>query len=94
MTDYARLKITIQGRVQGVFFRSETQRKAKKLGLLGWVKNNQDGSVSCLVEGPQDKLDQFVEWSYQGSPSAQVSNVEIEKQEYQAEFKDFTILPS
>jgi acylphosphatase len=56
-----RYDITFTGRVQGVGFRYTTERTARQFpGITGWVRNERDGSVRCIVEGPKDQLDAFV----------------------------------
>ena len=67
----------IYGRVQGVFFRDYTRRKADELGLAGWVKNCSDGSVECLIYGGSDAVSAMINWLHQGSPSAKVDEVVI-----------------
>ena len=47
----------VLGVVQGVFFRAYTERKAQSLGLVGWVKNTNQGSVKGVIQGTQDKID-------------------------------------
>ncbi len=74
-----RLRIQVTGKVQGVFYRPSTQAKAKELGLNGWVKNSEDGSVLIEAEGEDQKLDKLVEWCRQGPGAAQVNGVEAEE---------------
>ena len=50
-----RAHLIIEGRVQGVFFRHHTQEMAVRLGLKGWVKNRQDGSVEAVFEGDRKR---------------------------------------
>ncbi|MCP4747932.1 MAG: acylphosphatase [Desulfobacteraceae bacterium] len=68
----------ISGRVQGVFYRAETQRAAQKAGVNGWVRNLADGNVEAFFEGPKDKVDAMVKWCWQGSPGSEVSNVKVD----------------
>jgi acylphosphatase len=75
------LKITVTGRVQGVFFRNYTMLKAKELGLVGFVCNREDGTVYTEVEGQEDLLNKFVEWLQVGSPLSKVSAVDAVKLE-------------
>lgn len=70
------LKIRIEGRVQGVFYRASTKEKALEVGLKGFVQNQQDGSVYAEVEGSEAQLQAFVNWCHQGPPMANVSKVE------------------
>lgn len=51
-----RLTVIIRGRVQGVWFRVYTKRKADALGLVGYAKNNSDGSVTVVAEGQESIL--------------------------------------
>ena len=56
------------GRVQGVGFRNLTQRQARRLGLAGWVRNEADGSVRLVAEGPRADLDRLEAWVLAGGP--------------------------
>jgi len=56
----ARLEAVVHGRVQGVGYRYFVQRRATALGLVGWVANERDGSVRCVVEGPVPALRQLI----------------------------------
>ena len=74
-----RYKIKVKGKVQGVFYRASTQAKAKELGLSGWVKNADDGSVLIEAEGEDQKLQKLLEWCRQGPGAAVVNDVEYEE---------------
>ncbi|MFO7762081.1 MAG: acylphosphatase [Thermodesulfobacteriota bacterium] len=65
----------VSGKVQGVFFRDYTKSEAERLGVSGWVRNKRDGSVEVFISGKADKVDQMVNWLYQGSPTSRVSGV-------------------
>ncbi len=69
----------LHGRVQGVFFRDYTSRKARELGLTGWVRNRRDGSVECIISGDDDAVEAMINWLHQGSPSSKVERVVIKK---------------
>ena len=84
------LNIKIFGRVQGVGFRYFTKQKASKLGLTGFVQNQQDGSVYIEVEGPKDVVDKFADWCGQGSSWSRVEKIDVRQGEVQ-NFKDFVI---
>lgn len=75
--DVRRVKVTVSGRVQGVFFRASTQDVATDLGLSGKVRNLPDGRVEAVFQGPGDAVDKAVAFCRQGPPQAQVENVEI-----------------
>ncbi len=78
-----RYKINVKGKVQGVFYRSSTQAKAKELGLNGWVQNAEDGSVLIEAEGEEQKLQRLVEWCQQGPGAAIVNDVDYNEVEPQ-----------
>ena len=69
--------IRVIGRVQGVFFRDYTSRKALELGLKGWVRNCRDGSVEAQISGPPETIAQMIEWFYTGSPHSRVDDVTV-----------------
>lgn len=87
----SQVHLFISGRVQGVFFRTHTHKKAIQLKLTGWVRNSPDGRVEAYAEGEEDILEQFVEWCHQGPPAAQVENVEVKWGEGENQYKDFRI---
>ena len=69
------LRIHIFGKVQGVFFRDYTRRKAEELKLSGWVRNRADGSVEALVSGEVMQVKKMVDWFRRGSPYSSVKKV-------------------
>lgn len=83
--------LTISGRVQGVFFRHHTHKKATELKLTGRVCNLPDGRVEVFAEGPSDKLEKLVDWCHQGPPAANVEKVDVEWLEGEQQFGDFRI---
>ena len=72
------VRATLRGRVQGVGFREATVRRAEELGVLGWVRNGDDGSVLVHAEGPQAAVDELVAFLHEGPPAARVDAVEVE----------------
>ena len=86
-----RLHVYISGRVQGVFFRASTRRKASQLGVEGWVKNLPDRRVEAIFEGEEEKLKKMLQWCYQGPSRARVDNVETHWEDYKDEFAGFNI---
>ena len=86
-----RAHVTIQGQVQGVFFRAYTQEKARELGVSGWVGNNSDGTVTVAAEGPENVVKQLIEWCHSGPSRAQVKKVDVTFETYTGEFEDFEI---
>jgi acylphosphatase len=86
-----RLHVYIRGRVQGVFFRAETERTAKSHGLTGWVRNMADGRVEALFEGRDEDIDAMLKWCHSGPPAARVDEVLKEAEPYTGEFRNFSI---
>lgn len=72
------VKARIYGRVQGVWFRGWTEQEANKLGLFGWVRNREDGTVEALFFGPETDVDRMLQHCKEGPNSAIVDQVEIE----------------
>jgi acylphosphatase len=91
MTDKAKAHAVINGVVQGVFFRVETQRAAEKIGVCGWVRNKRDGSVEAVFEGDKDRVDSVLEWCRRGAPRSTVSSVDVQWQDYTGEYTEFQI---
>lgn len=87
-----RMRLVIEGRVQGVWFRDSTRREANNLGVFGWVRNRPDGTVEVLAEGPEDQIKKLVSWCHHGPPAADVHRVQKTGEEWQGEFKSFDIV--
>lgn len=84
-------RIFISGRVQGVFFRQNTRKKARELGITGWVKNLANSRVEALMEGEKNKVENLIEWLRKGPIIARVDGIEVFWEEYNGEFNDFVI---
>ena len=69
--------ITVVGRVQGVGFRYFTERTARALGLVGWVRNRPDRSVEVYAEGPADRIDELQTHLRNGPPMARVERLNV-----------------
>jgi acylphosphatase len=85
-----RLVISIEGKVQGIYFRASAMDRAEKLGLAGVARNEADGSVYIEVEGEQEKLDEFLNWCRIGPPAAELKEVNS-YEEPPRNFKKFTV---
>jgi acylphosphatase len=90
--DNIRVRLIIEGRVQGVWFRDSTRSKALALGVSGWVGNRRDGSVEAIAEGPEDQVKKLVSWCHQGPPLAKVLRVHEIREEWKGEFDSFDIV--
>jgi len=86
-----RVHIQISGRVQGVFFRYETQALAEEIGVKGWVRNTPDGGVEAVFEGEKEKVERMLDFCRRGPPGAKVIGVEVKLEPYRGEFSSFDI---
>lgn len=73
------VRATVRGRVQAVGFRDATMGRAGELGVLGWVRNGEEGEVLVHAEGPEAAVDQLLAFLAEGPPAAEVGEVEAEK---------------
>jgi acylphosphatase len=90
-SEKVRIRMNIQGRVQGVFFRASTRDEAFSLDLKGWVRNLPGGGVEVLAEGDREPLLKLVAWCRHGPPYAEVKHVDISEEPYTGEFDTFYI---
>lgn len=72
------VRAAVRGRVQGVGFRDATARKARALGVMGWVRNADDGSVLVHAEGEEASVSELTAFLREGPRGAAVSEVEVE----------------
>lgn len=86
-----RLCLRVFGYVQGVNYRFYAKEKAYELNLSGFVKNENDGSVSIIAEGDEKKLKEFLSWCKEGPLFARVTNLEEKWEKYQGGFDRFEI---
>ena len=70
------LRVVVSGRVQGVWFRAWTERKAKSLGLDGWVRNCRDGSVEAVISGEDAAVAAMLAALWEGPDLARVESVQ------------------
>ena len=88
-----RLRVQLQGRVQGVSFRAFAHGHAQRLGLVGLVRNLPDGrALEVVAEGSRSALEELLEHLRQGPPRAQVFQVAVEWDTSHGEFKTFEAL--
>jgi acylphosphatase len=81
------VRLLVNGRVQGVYFRLNMQQVAKKNSVFGWVRN----LTEALVEGNKKDVDKVVEWSKKGPENARVDDLKITYLHYEGKFDDFVI---
>lgn len=86
-----RAHILVSGRVQGVFFRSETSYEAEKRGVKGWIRNLPDGKVEAIFEGEEESVRELVEFCRHGPLGAKVAKVDVTWENHTGEFRRFEV---
>ncbi|MGZ5337490.1 MAG: acylphosphatase [Solirubrobacterales bacterium] len=76
-----RRRVLARGRVQGVFFRDSTRRRAEAEGVAGWVSNRDDGAVEAVLEGEPEAVDRLVDFVRRGPGRAEVSEAAVVEEE-------------
>ncbi len=76
-----RIRAVAHGHVQGVFFRDSTRRRAKSLGVSGWVTNRADGAVEAVFEGEPEAVESMVRYAREGPGRAEVTDLEVTEEE-------------
>jgi acylphosphatase len=71
-------RVVVRGRVQGVFFRETARRRARRAGVAGWVRNNDDGTVEAWFEGEPDDVEVMLHFAETGPSGAYVEKVDVE----------------
>ncbi|BCH15571.1 acylphosphatase [Mesorhizobium sp. L-2-11] len=69
------VRVRLRGRVQGVSFRVWTRTEAERLGLSGWVRNEEDGSVTALIVGAEGAISTMMDRLWKGPTGASVASV-------------------
>ena len=85
------IRLTIKGKVQGVFYRATAKDVADLHGIKGWVKNLPDRNVEVRVTASEELLQKFIDWCKQGPPKARVDEVIVEEVNPE-EFNGFRII--
>lgn len=75
------VRITIEGNVQGVFFRAFIKEHAKRLNLKGYVRNTEDGGVEVVAQGAEEQVRKLVELCRKGPEGSEVDKITVEDQE-------------
>ena len=75
-SEIVRAHVVVSGRVQGVIFRDEARRRARSLGVSGWIANRPDGKVEAVFEGSRDAVESMVRWCGRGPAGAEVDDVQ------------------
>ncbi len=86
------VRVYWKGIVQGIFMRQFVKEHADRLGILGFVRNLDDGRVEAWLQGENDKVSEMVEVCRTGHRHAQIKSVEVKEEKWQDDFKDFKVL--
>jgi acylphosphatase len=92
MSERRTRRLSIRGRVQGVWFRESMRLEAQRLAVTGWVRNRMDGSVEAVVQGDAAAVEAMVRWARRGPDAAEVSAVEVSEAE--GDFPSFEKRPT
>lgn len=87
----SRLEATVDGRVQGVSFRYHTVRRARDLGLAGYVRNEPDGTVKVVAEGQHSDLEELLSFLRVGPRAAVVTDVRTDWRSARGDFGRFEV---
>ena len=85
------IRLTIKGKVQGVFYRATAKDVADLTGIKGWVRNLPDNNVEIIATASEELLQKFINWCKQGPPKAKVEEVIVEDIDLE-EFNGFRII--
>ena len=83
--------MTVEGKVQGVFLRMQTERIANYLDVKGWIRNLSDGRVEAVFEGEKQHVKKLVEFVRHGPSGARVTNFDLTWEPYVGAFSNFKI---
>jgi acylphosphatase len=75
--------VVVHGRVQGVFFRDSLRQEAERLGVRGWVRNAEDGTVEAWLEGRAGAVEELVGWTGHGPPEASVERLSVDERPHE-----------
>lgn len=85
----AHAHVLISGRVQGVFFRSQTKHNADRHDVKGWIRNLPDGRVEAVFEGEKDAVQTLIEFCKHGPAGARVTDLDLTWETYTGEYDRF-----
>ncbi len=86
-----RVNVLVSGRVQGVYFRMFTQKKARHLDIKGCVRNLADGRVEIIAEADKSRIEELIKWCHKGPVTARVDHVEVIELEVDEPLTSFEI---
>ena len=87
-------QIRVSGRVQGVGYRISLEREALRLGVTGWVRNRNDGTVEAVLQGTSQAVEALIAWARRGPPGARVARVDESALENEPAHAGFGLRPT
>lgn len=87
-----RIHLIISGDVQGVGLRAWVRGKAREMGLVGWVRNREDGMVEVVAEGEKKELEKLIVDCHDGPDIAMIETVDVTWEELSGEFMGFEVV--
>jgi len=91
---FSEIHCIVKGKVQRVGYRDFIERYAREQGLYGWIKNNEDGSVTVVIQGTPDELKACIEVVNQGSSLAYVDSLAVDWRTPEKQFDEFRVISS
>ena len=91
MSEESAVRVTIEGRVQGVGYRTFTHQKATQLGITGYIRNLGGNEVEVVAEGEKGSLEELVEYLEDGPARAEIEDVDLEWIDYTGDYIRFAI---
>lgn len=86
-----RVRVAIDGRVQGVFFRASLRDEATRRALAGWARNLPDGRLEAELQGADDAVEELVAWCWEGPPQARVTDVDVTELDVDPSLEGFAV---
>jgi acylphosphatase len=90
--------IIISGQVQGVGYRYFVRSNARKLGLVGWVKNTSNGKVEAILQSSassdqegKEKIEEMIEFCKKGPMLSEVKDIDVEWEDMKEDMNEFVI---
>lgn len=89
--DQVKMRILIEGRLQGINFRYHTQQQAQKLGVTGFIRTLSDGRTEIVVQGDENQVTKMLDWCQQEPQSSQIKTILYRYDEQTEQFSDFAV---
>ena len=87
-----RVHVVVSGEVQGIGYRAFIKRRAQSIGIIGWIRNLEDGNVEAVFQGESDIIEEIIAVCNRGPVFARVKNVQVFKEEPRDDLTNFSII--